>query len=257
MAKTFGVLGSGIAYSLSPRIHTAIYRHYGIDATYEIVDCIPTDFTATVARLRAQFDGFNVTKPYKLDIMAHLNSYDTDAVNTVVVHDGRMFGHGTDAFGFTRHFTEFFDCKGADVLVLGAGGVAQVIVPQLVRLGARVYVLNRTAEKAQALCDRTGATVFDGTPPTHIVNCTSCGLHGNESPLRENVELTRLIGVYDTIYAPPETELMRQGRAAGAKAVNGLGMLIWQALKAAEYMCGVTPEQALYNAIYADLTKGE
>lgn len=248
--KRFALLGHDIGYSLSPTIHGMVYEHYGLDATYTLMDVPKEKLGAAIETLKREYDGFNITKPYKVDILPYLddrNGY--DSVNTVVNRDGRSIGYSTDGDGFVRHFTEFFDAKGKNVLVLGAGGVARIIVPALIDLGGRVFVYNRTPERAKALCERTGATVWTGEKPSYIVNCTSCGLHAGENPLPPETDLSALTGVYDTIYAPPQTDLLKQCASCGATAVNGLGMLVWQALKACEYLCGVKRDDTLYRKI--------
>ena len=252
--KRFALLGHNIGYSLSPKLHTVVYRHYGIDAKYELVDVPPENLPAAVARLTADFDGFNITKPYKLDILPYLAECHADAVNTVVNRGGKLIGYGTDGYGFMRDFCDTFDPQNKRVLVLGAGGVAKIIVPTLLRLGARVDVYNRTAERAKELCDRYGANMFDGRPPQLLVNCTSCGLRKGDNPLFDGLDLSALEGAYDTIYAPPETALLKQCRMKGATTKNGLGMLVWQALKACEHFCGLAPDAELAKQIIQELS---
>jgi len=233
--KRFGLLGHNIAYSLSPKIHSEYYAAHGINASYELVD---TDNIASVAdRLRKDFDGFNITKPYKQDIVPYLDELMTDAgaVNTVSRHNGRLIGYNTDGTGFLGHIRELgVTLRGKDVLVLGAGGVATVIVPVLIQEGATVSIHNRTIESALALTDKCGGAVVKDISkerPQIIINCTSVGL-GGENCLPAGLSLDRLEFGYDTIYSPPKTPFLEEAERVGARITNGYRMLELQAYEA-------------------------
>lgn len=234
--KRFALIGHNIGYSLSPLVHRAIYNRFGVSATYEILSIAPERLSETVERLKT-YDGFNVTKPYKIDVIRYIDKdmSGIGSVNTVAVERGFMTGYTTDGFGFSRHLELVYGSPaGKTCLVLGAGGVARIIVPELKKAGAEVVIYNRTPERGRLLAEEFGCKTFAGERPNIIVNCTSCGLHSGENPLPD-VELTKLEFAYDTIYAPPVTDFMT-ACAPYARTENGLGMLILQAIKADEIM---------------------
>ena len=174
------------------------------------------------------------------------------AVNTVCIRDGKYYGFNTDGKGFLASLRHAgVNTAGQRVLVLGAGGAAKAVAPKLCQEGAAqaVYVANRTAEKAQALCAPWGELMIpaDFRPETLaelaaqcslVVNCTNLGMEGTAGQFADFSFLDALpagAAVCDLIYAPAETELLRQARMRGFTALNGLGMLIWQAVFALEH----------------------
>ena len=249
----FALLGHNISYSLSPVIHQALYAHYGVSATYELLSVAPDELRQTVETLKRAYAGFNVTKPYKIDILPYLDTDNSGigSVNTVSVEDGRLTGYTTDGYGFMRHLQMCYGSPaGKRCIVLGAGGVARIIVPELVKAGADVCIYNRTAARGAELAAACGAHVFTDEKPQLIVNCTSFGLQKGENPL-PNVDLSRLEFAYDTIYSPPVTDFM-QTCAKVAPTENGLGMLILQAIKADEIFLKIdtmSDIQILYEEI--------
>lgn len=251
--KRFALLGHNISYSLSPLIHKTLYAYYGVSATYELLSVAPHELPHTVETLRREYAGFNVTKPYKIDILPYLtvDHSGIGSVNTVAVQDGHMTGYTTDGFGFMRHLQLCYGSPaGKRCLVLGAGGVARIIVPELVKAGADVFVYNRTVARGAELAAACGAHVFTDERPQLIVNCTSFGLQSGENPLPE-VDLSNLEFAYDTIYSPPVTDFM-QTCAKIAPTENGLGMLILQAIKADEIFLKIdtmSDIQTLYDKI--------
>lgn len=260
--KKFALLGHDIGYSLSPKIHACIYRHFGIHASYTLLSVPREELPAAVKTLRA-YDGFNVTKPYKLDILRYLDADKSGigTVNTVVSDNGRLTGYTTDGFGFMRHLDMMYGSpRGRRCLVLGAGGVARIIVPELVAAGAEVYIFNRTEARAVELAGACGCGVLRQTEvsdcrPQIIINCTSCGLKRGENPLPP-IDMTELEFAYDTIYSPPVTDFMKSC-APFARTENGLGMLILQAIKADEYLLKINTMSdinSLYNEIKEAIT---
>lgn len=248
--KRYALLGENIEYSLSPLIHSVIYEEYGLEAEYSLMSVDKTRLARAVKTLRNQYDGFNVTKPFKQDIISYLDKDQSglDSVNTVVCADGKLTGYNTDGYGFSKSAADAFgELGGMSVLVMGAGGVAQTVVPELIKAGASVYVYNRTSDKEKLLCEKTGAvsvsSVFAKGPdgkfgfaPELAVNCTVLGLSDKQNPFALFSD-SGLKLAYDTIYR--ETEFLKQAKKAGAKCEDGLSMLIYQAIKADEIMCGI------------------
>ena len=257
--KKFALLGHDIGYSLSPKIHDCIYRYFGTDASYTLLSVPREELPAAVDVLRS-YDGFNVTKPYKLEILRYLDEDKSGigTVNTVVSDNGRLTGYTTDGFGFMRHFEMAYGSpRGRRCLVLGAGGVARIIVPELVAAGADVAVFNRTEARAAELAGEFGCSALRraetaGYRPHIVVNCTSCGLKRGENPLPP-IDKTELEFAYDTIYSPPVTDFMKSC-APVARTENGLGMLILQAIKADEYLLKIDTMSDI-NTLYGEIKK--
>lgn len=253
----FCVLGSGISYTLSPIIHRTVFSELGIDATYGIEDIPPEKLDKNIPRLRETYDGFNVTKPHKIAIVAYLDAAAClGAVNTVKRSDG-WTGFNTDVYGFFADLHALTgDIKGRRTLVLGAGGAAEAVVAALTEAGADVTVLNRTASKATALAARFGVKATDSPrnqKPELIVNCTSVN---SGSPIPSGLDMSELAFGYDLVYSPLHTEFMRDCEKCGAATSNGLGMLVRQAICADEIFLGKQlDEPELYNAVMRELGK--
>lgn len=251
------VIGDPVLHSKSPLIQNTMIAALGLDYIYL---CQPVergraaDWLAC-ARLSG-YAGFNATMPHKEALAALVDRLDEDAalygaVNTVVLRDGEALGCNTDGRGFLRALAGLGVAPaGRRVLLLGAGGAAKAVALKLAQQGAeRVYVCNRTPEKAEALCrqDPTGRLRPAGFAPEELrrlagecalaVNCTSLGMTGTGGRFADLSFLEALppeAAVCDLIYSPAETELLRRARAGGHPAMNGLPMLVWQAVYALE-----------------------
>lgn len=256
-----GVIGDPVAHSLSPRLHGHWLRRYGLKGHY-----VPLHIThanlADALRILPEmgFVGVNVTIPHKEYVLS-LASNVTDraaligAANTLTfLGDGRFQADNTDGQGFISNIRQTlpgWTAAAGPALVLGSGGAAKAIVSALISDGApHVYVANRTRARAEALKDQFGARV-DPQDWTHlaalvgksalIVNTTSLGMEG-QPPL--SIDLSRLSPptvVTDIVYVPLETDLLRKARAAGCETVDGLGMLLHQAVPGFERWFGYTP----------------
>lgn len=263
--KKFALIGHNISYSLSPLIHGEIFRKMGLDATYELISVEKQELPLLAERLRRDYDGFNVTKPHKENIIPFLDGQPPKSVNTVRIENGKMFGFSTDGYGFTKDLKICFGDIGkigGDALILGAGGVARVIIEELKNQGFDVYVWNRTRDKAEKLCEEFGVRFMrlQDIKPDLVVNCTSCGLRKGENPLvgadddgtvRNLLDRHRVKWAYDTIYSPPQTDFLYCNRAS--KTANGLGMLILQAIESDRIMCGFDIDEMLEREIYNEL----
>lgn len=249
------VIGDPVLHSKSPLLHGAMLRELGLDIPYTAHVVKKGELPAYLAWAAENgVTGFNATMPHKEDLLPLLDGLDESAarcgaVNTVALRDGKWIGFNTDGPGCLEALKEAgMDTNGRAVLVLGAGGAARAVVPALISGGAeRVFVANRNLQRAEALCggdDRLSHAPFD--PETLVrlagqsglvVNCTSLGMADTPSQFDEFSFLDALpggAGVFDLIYHPAETELLKQARLRGLAASNGLGMLIWQAVLALE-----------------------
>ncbi len=264
MTKKLALIGKDISYSLSPLIHNEIFKAMDYDATYELFSVSKDELPSIVKKLRAEYVGFNITKPHKQNILPYLDETMLKSVNTVRVDCGKLHGFSTDGYGFTRDIKICFGANvGGTALVLGAGGVARVIVEELKKLEFNVYIRNRTESKAKELADEFGASVADESiKPDLVVNCTSYGFNKGENPAfitDENgnrrclFDDSKLKWIYDTIYSPPVTEFLAS--FPRAESANGLGMLILQAIEADRIMCGFYIDEDTEKQLYLSIMK--
>ncbi|MBU5436262.1 shikimate dehydrogenase [Pseudoflavonifractor sp. MSJ-37] len=260
--KKLCVIGDPVLHSKSPVIQNTMIRTLGLDYLYL---CQPVARGTCREWLEcaefAGYAGFNATMPHKQELVPLMDALDEDArmygaVNTVVLRDGKRYGYNTDGRGFLAALGQAgVATEGRTVLVLGAGGAAKAVAPKLCQAGRaeRVIVANRTVEKAEALCAAHGdgrmvPAAFDqetlsrlASEADLVVNCTNLGMTGTAGQFESFGFLDALkdgAAVCDLIYAPAETELLRQARLRGHLGLNGLGMLIWQAVFALEHFTG-------------------
>ena len=255
------VIGHPIAHSRSPLIHGTWLKEHGIDGSYEAIDVAPADLPAFFERLRAgEFAGGNVTIPHKEAVFALCDSVDDlarmiGAVNTLVVRDGKVHGTNTDYLGFLGNLdanAPNWSDGPNDALVIGAGGAARAVLVALRRRnGGQVHVLNRTLVNAQALVEE-----IDGPFSAHgfedfaelapriglVVNTSSIGMHGTKFDWLDMSLLPKTTLVTDIVYTPLETPLLAEARAHGLRTVDGLGMLLHQAVPGFAAWFGVTPK---------------
>jgi len=252
MPKRLGVIGYPLGHTLSPKIHGAAIRSLGLELTYVAVETAPERLGGFLEELRGpEWLGCNVTVPYKQAVMPFMAELSDGAraigaVNTIVNRMGRLQGHNTDAAGFLVDVTEHFGTvDGKSVAVLGAGGAARAVCYALRSCAERVWVLNRREERAEDLVGEFGRPLQLGSH-AHLrecdllVNCTSAGLHEGDSPIPDEW-VPEGMQLYDLIYNPAVTRLMRVVAERGGRAVNGLGMLVRQAAAAFRIWTGVEP----------------
>ncbi|WP_114944162.1 shikimate dehydrogenase [Microvirga calopogonii] len=265
MTKAF-VVGHPIKHSRSPLIHGYWLKQYGIDGSYERIDVAPVKFGDFLKDFRSQgFAGGNVTIPHKE--MAFLSverrterAERVGAVNTLWFEDGVIWGDNTDVIGFMAHLDASLG-KGWEqdvdtALVLGAGGAARAVVAGLQdRPLKRILVANRTLSKAEDLVRdlRPGSSVALETSAWEalgrviphaqlIVNTTSLGMAGQPPLTLDLSRVPRNAAVADIVYVPLETPLLSAAAAQGLRTVDGLGMLLHQAVPGFKRWFGVTPE---------------
>ena len=231
------------AHSLSPVMHRAAFQYAGLPGSYEARRVPPEDLPVALTGLRAPpICGANLSLPHKeaaLTLMDHLTpaARAIGAVNTVIRRGQELIGENTDAPGLLDALAPLTGPDRGQAAVLGAGGAARAAVWALQRDGWAVTVVNRTLARAEALTAELGGTaVAAAEVPWEsmalLVNASSAGLsRPDESPLRDEVvaRLPAGAAVYDMVYRPAETRLLRQARAAGHRAENGLSMLAAQA----------------------------
>src|SRR5579859_3856907 len=254
------LLGQPVAHSLSPALHNAAFASLGIDAHYEAWNVAPLALGEAVARLRqADCMGANVTAPHKQAVVALVDEVSDEVLalgvlNTIVNQAGRLVGANTDARGLARWMQAVqIEPAGRPAMVLGAGGAARASVFALADLQASsVRVFNRTVERAQDVVtslrpylpelELSWGTLDEAArpaPAAHavIINATSLGHHGAAPDVHPSWYSPASVAI-ELAYNPPETGFMIAARQAGARAENGLGMLLNQAALAFERWTG-------------------
>ena len=248
MSKTYAVIGDPIDHSLSPNIHNAAFRHSKLDHTYIAYKIPAGELAAGIEALKAiKIAGFNVTIPHKIEMMKFLDEMDTTckvigAVNTVLNENGKLKGYNTDMIGFLDPIKKKnFTIKNSQVLLLGAGGAARAIITAMIKEKAsKISIVNRTQENANKLADfakKIGGNV--DTISIHeanklitdykfIINSTSIGMRNEPSPIStENIGKNSI--VYDIVYQPINTDLIKKSKENGATIIYGYEMLLSQA----------------------------
>jgi shikimate dehydrogenase len=271
-ARRVFLLGHPLGHSRSPAFQNAAFRAAGIDAIYALADILSEAVPATVAGLRADdVYGANVTVPYKQAVIPYLDELDDDAralgaVNTIVNRGGSLFGMNTDVPGFAADLRAHgVTVAGNTVVVLGAGGAARGVIAALTGMDAgRIVIANRTLARAEAIAvDYPGrpiatSALHDAALPAAmraaplLVNATSSGLHGDETPIPLDLldALPKDAAVYDLIYR--DTAILRAATARGLHAIDGLGMLIYQGAFSWEAWTGQpAPLNAMWDAVRA------
>ncbi|MFQ5763135.1 MAG: shikimate dehydrogenase, partial [Candidatus Bathyarchaeia archaeon] len=250
--------------TFSPAMHNAAFRHLGLNAIYVAFAVKPSDLVDALRGVRAlNVRGLNVTIPHKEAIITLLDDVDTlaknvGAVNTVTHEDGVLRGFNTDGAGALETLRENgVDPRNKRIVILGAGGAAKAIALTLAPMAREVTIANRTVEKAEALSQRLRTLYkrdvhYCGLNSKNVktvlreaeilINTTSVGMYPNagETPIPHNF-LHENVTVFDIVYNPRETRLLREARKVGAKTVGGLGMLVHQGVEAFELWTHMKP----------------
>ena len=248
MSNTYAVIGDPIDHSLSPNIHNAAFRHLKLDHTYIAYKIPAGELSAGIEALKTiKIAGFNVTIPHKIEMMKFLDEMDTTckvigAVNTVLNEDGKLKGYNTDMIGFLDPIKKKnLAIKDSQVLLLGAGGAARAIVTAMVKEKAgKITIVNRTLENANRLAEFAKKSGGDAdtvsiqeankliTDYKFIINSTSIGMRNEPSPIStENISKDSI--VYDIVYQPINTDLIKKSKENGATIIYGYQMLLSQA----------------------------
>ncbi len=249
--RIFALIGDPVEGSLSPPMHNAAFRHLGLNCLYVAFRVPSPLLREAVLGVRAMgMGGLNVTFPHKTAILPFLDELDPSArevgaVNTVKNEGGRLIGFNTDGEGAVRFLREKLgSLKGKRAVMLGAGGAARAIAFSLLREGAELTLLNRTPSRAKRLASELGKkgavrVSWGGLGKEELrealssadllLNATPVGMDRRDETLVTHDLMHPNLFVMDLVYHPPETRLMREARKAGARAENGLGMLLHQA----------------------------
>lgn len=274
--KVYGIFGHPVSHSLSPKMHNAAFGALGIDSLYIAFDVDPKDLEIAARAIKPiGIQGVNITIPHKENIIFFLDEISaeaslTGAVNTVKNEDGKLKGYNTDVGGFLKALKGDleFSPNGMRATVLGAGGAARAVVTALCLSEASgIYVVNRTFDKAKKLAsefkkgfkdisieavsldDKRGVKDSLNTADI-LINSTSAGMKGIDQIEIPLEHLSEGAVVYDLVYSPRETELVRMAKEMGRKASGGLSMLVYQGAESFEIWTGMkAPIEMMRKAI--------
>ena len=256
--RVAAVIGSPVGHSLSPALHNAGFDAGGIDWVYTAFEVAPGAAGDALQAMRVlDFGGLSVTMPHKEAVADLVDELDPAAaalrsVNTVVpIGDGRLKGYSTDGAGFVASLVaQGVDVAGKRIVVLGAGGAARAIIDALARAdAANITVVNRSPARAQAAAELAGGVGAVGTSSSItgcdiVVNATSVGMGTADLPCDAGL-LHPAHVVADIVYHPRCTALLAAARQRGARTVEGLGMLVHQAVLQQQLWTGTTPDPAV------------
>ena len=281
MTKIYGIIGDPAAHSLSPIIQNTAFKEMGLDCLYIPFQVKNFELRAAIKGIRAlNIYGFNVTMPHKIAIIPfldHLNmvAKRIGAVNTVINNEGILTGYNTDATGFIKALRENgVEPRGKNVVVFGAGGVSRAICFALAEIDCVISIVNRTIDRAWQLANLVSIVSSQkvksfGTLSQNIhmvldeadivVNATSIGMG---ETIGKSIVTADLLNssmvVFDTIYNPVETQLLKDAKKIGAKAIGGVDMLLWQGAIAFKKWTGVdAPFEIMANELNRVLTCNE
>ena len=266
----FGLIGGKLGHSLSPAIHQLFFEYTGKAGSYELLEIELESLPELMGRLREGFTGTNVTIPHKLHVMPLLDEIAPEAqaigaVNTIKFTNGGAFGYNTDYFGFGR-MLEYNDIAvtGKVCAVLGTGGAARAVVKYLAdKKCAKLYLVTRDVFKVDSHFAKIAPKIkvidyarLDALQGDVLVNCTPVGMFPKveAAPVSPEVSFAFDASV-DLIYNPAQTLFLKQAAEAGNKAVNGLFMLVAQAVAAQEIWQGERYDSELIVRIMRELEK--
>jgi shikimate dehydrogenase len=269
-ARVAGIAGWPVTYSRSPRLHGFWLQRHGIDGAYIPLPIRAGEFAVAMrGLLAAGFAGANVTIPHKLAAFDVCDTVDdtarrAGAVNTLVFRERRIAGSNTDGYGFVANLRAHgVNPTAGPALLLGAGGSARAVAAVLLDAGTPVTVANRTRGRAEALArDLPGLRVAEWDARVAalidhalVVNTTPLGMVGHESLDLDLSRAPASLVVADNVYVPLETPLLASARSRGLRCVEGLGMLLHQAVPGFHAWFGVEPrvDEELRQFVVADL----
>ena len=280
-SRICGIIGDPIAHSMSPAIHNAAFDKLGLNYLYVPFRVKREELGKAIAGVRAlNIRGLNVTIPHKVTVIPFLDELDPlaqriGAVNTIVNDDGVLTGYNTDATGFLQTLLERGgEPRGKNVVILGAGGASRAISFILAERGARLVILNRLLELdwAEELASRISQVFKKEVKALELneknlkkvlanadilVNATSVGMSPNidETPVSPDL-LRPSLTVFDIVYNPIKTRLLREAEAAGAKTISGVDMLVWQGALGFELWTGAkAPVKLMRETAIKGLTR--
>lgn len=240
-----GLFGYPVKHTLSPAMHNAAFRHLGLNLLYLPFSVTPKDLKTAIKSLTAlNFIGINVTVPHKQTVIPYLDNITKEAeiigaVNTILVRGNKLIGYNTDGIGFVKSLGRY-SLKGKTMFLLGAGGAGSAIAVESALCGLkRIFIADKLNNRAKnlskkiSMCEtiivRADDEMKDVLPEADIiVNATPIGLNANDPISIPARWIPKKKLVYDLIYNPSETKLLKTAKSKGCKIINGLEMLLCQ-----------------------------
>lgn len=278
----YGLVGYPLGHSLSPLMHNAAFEALGVDAVYQLFPLKEEEleaFFAELAKKDSEIFGLNVTVPYKEKVLKYLHTLSPfvqkiKAVNTIVIKKDRtLTGYNTDGPGFLTHIKELgFETENKRIAILGAGGAARAILSVLCLIPEKpgsVKLYDIDTQKSRQLCqdltknfDVNFVRAVDNIDDLNIesadllVNATPLGMKKEDPPLLDENLLHKNMLVYDLIYNPQETDLLKKAKNKGARTSNGLGMLFYQGVLAFQHWADIELGDDTKKTMWDNLLKG-
>lgn len=264
-----GLIGAKLGYSFSKVIHTMSFDFNKIKAEYDLIEVQTDEIKDVIDKLKNKdLLGINVTIPHKMSVMQYLDVLSPEAqkigaVNTICYKEGKLTGFNTDYFGFLMTLENFsIDVRNKKVFVLGSGGAAKAVVACIQDLEGEVTIVSRPEDNAEENFSDENITFMSYdeleavTEKDVLINCTPCGTYPNtEIMALSEMALKGFTAVVDVVYNPEKTLLLRKAEENGAKAVNGLFMLVAQAIKADEFYYDIEISKEITNRIYRKISR--
>jgi shikimate dehydrogenase len=271
--KKYSLIGYPLGHTMSPPIHNRLLQLSGIEGSYEVMEIHPDDLKNHYSVL-STLDGFNITIPHKVSIINFTDELDEKAalygaVNCVKIQNGKKIGYNTDVVGFTRSIEQMGASLSDKVLLLGCGGVGRMMAIETVLQNGSLTIAVREADlqaanelkndilklKPNAVVEITTLGNIQGSYDL-LVNATPVGMHPNNDdiPIHDSV-LSNVKFVFDAIYNPRETRLLKIAKNYGATVLGGMSMLVLQAVRAHEIWNGVTFDKKDIDTLITDMEK--
>lgn len=281
-SAVYGIIGYPVAHSLSPLMHNVAFKELKVDAVYKLFPLKESELDGFFAKLHepsSPIFGLNVTVPYKERVIKYLDNITPlakkiMAVNTIIINKERkLIGYNTDAPGFLSHLVELeFNTRDKRIAILGAGGSCRAILAVLCMIPERpdsIKIYNRTPERLDDLLADLSARIDTSivTPVASIdeldipeadllINTTTVGLNPEDPNLIDEELIHQKLLVYDLVYNPPTTPLLRMAKARGARVASGLGMLFYQGVLSFQRWANVQLDDDVKFKMRQELEKG-
>lgn len=264
MNNVFGLLGEKLGHSLSPIIHSIALEKNTISGSYNLFEVNKDDLMNVISSLKTlNIKGVNVTIPYKIDIIKYLDNIsnearDIGAVNTILINNKKSIGYNTDYFGFGMLLNKFnIKVKGKIITVLGTGGASKAIAQYVLDKGCKqvIFVTRNIKNANNSISNKVKYIEYKNikfiNDKSIIINCTPVGMypHIKDSPVNKE-DLMGFRVAIDLIYNPLETVFLKYAKENGIKGINGLYMLVGQAIKSQELWNNIKVSNEVVDNIY-------
>lgn len=264
----YGLLGKKLGHSLSPEIHKLIFEKLNVHGIYKLYEVSENNIKDVVDKVKDfNIKGLNVTIPYKIKVMDYMDEVSKEvkkigAINTIVLKNNKMIGYNTDYYGFGMMLKKFkVEVKDKVVVVLGSGGASKAVVQYLKDKGSKkIIIVTRNIKEAQCKFKNCAFMTYNDlknvTNSEIIVNCTPIGMYPNvDNSIVEGKILKNFKVSVDLIYNPLETLFLKKSKKVGNTSVNGLYMLVGQAIKAQELWNNIKFDEEIIDEIYDKLVE--